>query len=271
MTALLGTKHIENRLHLLERAIAASPDGIVISDANAPDCPLIYVNPGFENITGYTASEIIGLNCRFLQGEDKQQPELEQLRNAVRTGQECCLTLRNYRRDGSLFWNELRIAPVRDEGGNLTHFIGVRRDITERKRAEELERQSQALRHSEIKNRALINAIPDLIFRLEENRRLVDVKAEKNRHNASESLAQPIEEVFPVEVAQKYLEKAAQALQTGEIQIFEYELCLYGNLCNYEARVVVDDSPGSLSHRSRYHRTQKGGTSQKRVCLYCQS
>ncbi|MDI9641844.1 PAS domain S-box protein [Geitlerinema splendidum] len=233
-------KHIENRLHLLERAIAASPDGIVISDANAPDCPLIYVNPGFENITGYTASEIIGLNCRFLQGEDRQQPELEQLRNAVRTGQECCLTLRNYRRDGSLFWNELRIAPVRDEGGNLTHFIGVQRDITERKRAEELERQSQVLRHSEIKNRALINAIPDLIFRLEENRRLVDVKAEKNRHNASESLAQPIEEVFPVEVAQKYLEKAAQALQTGEIQIFEYELCLYGNLCNYEARVVVD-------------------------------
>lgn len=230
------TKHNEDSLRLLERAIAASHDGISISDANAPDQPLIYVNPAFEQITGYTASEVLGHNCRFLQGEDRHQDALNQLRLALQQGQDCTVVLRNYRQDGTLFWNELRIAPVRDEQGNLTHFIGLQRDITERKQAEEVQRQSEALRHSEAKNRALINAIPDLIFRLEKEGTLVDVKTAENCDRADRK----IEEIFPHEIAQKYLACATQALQTQEIQIFEYDLSTNGDIQNYEARVVVN-------------------------------
>jgi PAS domain S-box-containing protein len=129
-------KQTEERLRLLERAIAASSSGIVITDAMLPDNPMIYINPGFERITGYGREEAIGKNCRFLQGTDKAQPSLDELRKAIRKGQECRVTVRNYRKDGTLFWNEFSISPVRDATGKLTHFIGIQTDITELKQAE---------------------------------------------------------------------------------------------------------------------------------------
>lgn len=127
----------EVRLGLLERAIAASRHGIIISDATQPDNPVIYVNQGFERITGYSAEEIVGKNCRFLQGSQNNQPALGELRRALLEERECLVTLQNYRQDGTVFWNELSISPVRDREGHLTHFIGVQADITERKEAEE--------------------------------------------------------------------------------------------------------------------------------------
>jgi PAS domain S-box-containing protein len=96
----------------------------------------VYVNPAFEETTGYAAEEAVGRNCRFLQGEDRDQPAVEELRRAVREGRHCTV-LRNYRKDGSLFWNELSIYPMRDEKGRVTNFVGVQNDITERIRAEE--------------------------------------------------------------------------------------------------------------------------------------
>ncbi|MFE1743884.1 PAS domain-containing protein [Coleofasciculus sp. H7-2] len=128
-------KRSEDRLRLLERAIAASSNGIVISDAQLPDIPVIYVNPAFELITGYSASETLGKNCRFLQGTDTAQPALEELRMALREPRECRVVLRNYRQDGSLFWNEFSIAPVRDALGRLTHYVGIQADITEERMA----------------------------------------------------------------------------------------------------------------------------------------
>ena len=125
-----------DRLRLLERAIAASSNGIVITDATLPDHPLVYINPGFERITGYRTEEVMGQNCRFLQGSDRDQPALTELRAALQEDRECCVVLRNYRKDGTLFWNEFSISPVRDATGNLTHYIGVHRDITQLKQAE---------------------------------------------------------------------------------------------------------------------------------------
>lgn len=124
-------KQTEAHLHLLERAIAASNNGIVITDAQQPDNPLIYANPSFEKMTGYTAAEVIGCNCRFLQGDNKDQPQLKELRAAIREGRESHIILRNYRKDGSWFWNELHISPVSDLHGQITHFVGVQNDITE--------------------------------------------------------------------------------------------------------------------------------------------
>jgi PAS domain S-box-containing protein len=127
-----------DKLRLLDRAVTASTNSIVITDPNQPDDPLVYVNPAFESTTGYPAEEALGRNCRFLQGEDRDQPVLEELRTAVREGRHCTVVLRNYRKDGALFWNELSVYPVRDEKGRITHFVGVQNDVTERIRAEEV-------------------------------------------------------------------------------------------------------------------------------------
>ena len=128
-------KQTEERLRLLERAIAASSNGIVLSDAQLPDCPVIFVNPAFESITGYSAAETIGKNCRFLQGTDKKQPALEELRAAIREERECRVVLRNYHKDGTLFWNEFSVSPVRDTTGRLTHYVGIQSDITQERTA----------------------------------------------------------------------------------------------------------------------------------------
>ncbi|MGA9382063.1 MAG: PAS domain S-box protein, partial [Phormidium sp.] len=130
-------KQIEETLKLRDRAIAASNNGIVITDARISHKPIIYVNPAFENITGYSAAEVLGTNSRFLQGKESKQAELKRLRTAICQGENCTVVLRNYRKDGSLFWNELSVSPIYDDDGILTHYIGIQTDITERKQAEE--------------------------------------------------------------------------------------------------------------------------------------
>ena len=139
----LERRSSEELRRLLDRAVTASSNGIVITDPKLPDNPIVYVNPAFEKTTGYTTGEAIGRNCRFLQGEDRDQPALEELRVAIQEGRECRATLRNYRRDGSPFWNELYISPVYDEEGRLINFVGVQNDVTEGRRTEEVLRGSE--------------------------------------------------------------------------------------------------------------------------------
>ncbi|HKH58064.1 MAG TPA: SpoIIE family protein phosphatase [Rubrobacter sp.] len=127
----------EEMRRLLGRAVAASSNGIVITDPKVPDNPIVYVNPAFEEISGYTAEEVRGRNCRFLQGDYREQPALDELREALTEGRECRVVLRNYRKDGTPFWNELYVSPVHDEDGRLTNFVGVQNDVTERRRIEE--------------------------------------------------------------------------------------------------------------------------------------
>ena len=117
---------------LLAQAINQSCDGITIADAKQQGFPLIYVNEGFERLTGYTAAEVIGKNYRILQGMDTEQPGLDTIRAAVAKEESCVVTLRNYRKDGSMFWNELSISPVHGADGKLTHYIGIQKDVTAR-------------------------------------------------------------------------------------------------------------------------------------------
>lgn len=130
-------KRTEEMLRLNDRAMAATSDGIVITDANQPGDIIIYCNPAFEKMTGYCRDEIVGQNCRFLQGPDTDPAVRAQIRLALMQEQECRTLLKNYRKDGTYFWNELAISPVKDANGQLTHFIGVQTDVTERKQAEE--------------------------------------------------------------------------------------------------------------------------------------
>jgi len=122
---------------LLDRAVAASPNGIVITDPKVPDNPIVYINPAFEKLSGYTSEEVRGRNCRFLQGDHRDQPALDELREALREERECRVVLRNYRKDGTPFWNELYVSPVHDEEGRLTNFVGVHNAITQRHGIEE--------------------------------------------------------------------------------------------------------------------------------------
>lgn len=129
-------KQDESELRLLKRGIEASPNGVVMADATKPHLPLVYVNSAFTEITGYTAEEALGQNCRFLQGEDSNPRAVEQIRLGISQYQDVQVLLRNYRRDGSLFWNQLSISPVFSDNGFCTHFIGIQQDITQQREQE---------------------------------------------------------------------------------------------------------------------------------------
>jgi diguanylate cyclase (GGDEF)-like protein/PAS domain S-box-containing protein len=116
------------------RLLDTSPEGVVLVDAQHPDRPVIYVNPGFEALTGYSAAELLGRNLRLLQADDREQDGRHRLREALRLGESCRVLLRNYRKDGTLFWNEMTVLPLLDAQGRVTHFAGHHRDAGERLR-----------------------------------------------------------------------------------------------------------------------------------------
>lgn len=138
-------EHDYDHLRLFEATATANIDGVTISDVTTADYPLVYVNPGFEVMTGYTAEEVIGRNCRFLQGNERDESTLERIREALRNEEPCRVTLRNFRKDGTLFWNELTMYPLRNEEGELTHYVGIQRDVTERKKLEAQFLQAQRM------------------------------------------------------------------------------------------------------------------------------
>ena len=130
-------KGIEEILNLRSEALQAAGNGIIICDALQKDNPIIYFNPAFQGLTGYGSDEILGRNCRFLQSDDTHQDNILKLREAIKGGESCQVTLRNYKKDGTLFWNELYINPIKNVHGLVTHYIGIQNDITKRKHAEE--------------------------------------------------------------------------------------------------------------------------------------
>lgn len=138
----LRRRRAEEASRLMGRAVEASVNGIALTDPQQPGNPLVYVNPAFERITGYAAGEVMGLDPCFLIGADHDQLGIGELEAAIAEGTEAAAVLRAHRKDGSLFWSELSVAPVRDADGRLTHFVCVINDVTERKIYEEtLERQ----------------------------------------------------------------------------------------------------------------------------------
>lgn len=122
---------------MLESALNASSNGIVITDNTQPDNPIIYCNQSFTDMTGYSINEIIGRNCRFLQKNDRNQEANKILSEAILKGEGSQIDIRNYRKDGSMFWNELTISPVYDQSGAVTHFVGMQNDVSRRKVAEQ--------------------------------------------------------------------------------------------------------------------------------------
>ena len=122
---------------LLQLVVDASNDGIVVAEQEGDDNILIYANPAFERLTGYGADDILYQDCRFLQAGDREQIGLELIRQAVHEHRPCRQVIRNYRKDGSLFWNELSITPVFNEADQLTYYIGIQKDVTEQVEAQQ--------------------------------------------------------------------------------------------------------------------------------------
>ncbi len=135
----------EADLRLRDRAIQAVSQGIVITDTNQPGHPIIFASSGFERITGYRSDEVLGKNCRFLQGKDTDKETVATLRESIAAGRACAVEILNYRKDGTPFWNALSLDPVHDEKGVLAHYVGVQNDITERRNLEDQLRQSQKM------------------------------------------------------------------------------------------------------------------------------
>ncbi len=124
---------VADRVVDLHRRLAdASPVGIAVVDATNPTHPLVYANQEFCNLTGYPLSELMGRNLRFLQGEDREQDQRHRLRVSLERGEPTRVLLRNYRKDGSLFWNEMSVVPLKDAQGFISHFAGFHRDAGER-------------------------------------------------------------------------------------------------------------------------------------------
>lgn len=126
----------ESAAMMRDRAVLATRVSFTITDPRSPDDPLVWVNPAFTETTGYSFDEAVGSNCRFLQGPDTDRAVVAEIRDALVDERPVTATLINYRRDGTPFWNELSISPMRDEAGTLTHFVGVQADVTARVEAQ---------------------------------------------------------------------------------------------------------------------------------------
>ena len=123
--------------YVLTQILDACVNGVTLSDPDLPDNPVVYANKAFEEISGYPQEEIVGRNCRFLQGGDRNQEELRTIREALKKHEACVVTLRNYRKNGELFFNRLAIRPLVDRDGNVIYYLGVQYDVTHQIRARE--------------------------------------------------------------------------------------------------------------------------------------
>jgi len=148
--------------------IEACPYGMILVDAQAVDMPIVYANAAFQRLTGYSQDEVIGHNCRFLQGDDRDQPDLDILRDAIKNEKACIVTLRNYRKDGTMFWNELHVSPIFDPDGQLTYFVGTQNDVTQHENALE------QLRTASANLRAMLDSSTQSFTLIDAHARVVD-------------------------------------------------------------------------------------------------
>lgn len=124
-------KRFNLRNEILLQLVESAQDGIVVAEKEGEDTILVYVNPAFEKLTGYSADEILYQDCRFLQGEDTNQEAVKLIRKSIDGQQSVRTVLKNYRKDGSIFWNELSVTPFYDELDHITYYIGIQKDVTD--------------------------------------------------------------------------------------------------------------------------------------------
>lgn len=211
---VLAREAAEAQLRLRNRALEATTTGILITDPHQPDNPIIYCNPAFTQLTGYAEHEALGRNCRFLQGPETDPAARYTMHAAVAAGESCRVTLRNYRKDGTPFWNDMKFAPVRDGTGRLTHFVGVQHDITA------LVTSEAALARSELRFQAFMNHGPAAAW-------ITDANGVMRYHNApylhmfrlstDVLVGKNIFELYDAPIAQQFLDNIRMVAASGEV------------------------------------------------------
>ena len=166
-------------LEVRDRALASATSGVVIADAVQEGMPIIYANPAFERLTGYGAAEIIGRNCRFLQGEATDPDSTVKMGAALREGRECRVTVLNYRKNGSTFWCEVHLAPVFDRHGSILQYVGVQNDVTDRVQAERELREQHDHAHHLASHDALTGLLNRRAFTKQAEKLLNDLRGEE--------------------------------------------------------------------------------------------
>jgi PAS domain S-box-containing protein/diguanylate cyclase (GGDEF)-like protein len=188
-------------------------DGIIIADMNELDTPLVWVNANFVTITGYNLAEAVGKNCRYLQGNDHMQPEIGALRDAIRDGKAAKVTLRNYRKDGTLFWNELTISPHKDPDGSISHYVGLTRDVTAAKEnVDRLIHEANIDRLTGLPNRYCFLEEIERIERPEDHRLLVAKLDIAQMHNVNSTYGYAAGDQILRQIALRLQSLAANAL-----------------------------------------------------------
>ncbi len=151
-TDITHIKNLVDQVSLQSNVLSVTMDGVLITDAKQADLPIIYANPAFSLMSGYPLEEILGKNCRFLNAGDSEQEGIDQMRSAIAYVEEIQVVVRNYRKDGSMFWNEIHLSPVFNSENELTHFVATSQNVTARIESEkalknakeEAERANQA-------------------------------------------------------------------------------------------------------------------------------
>ncbi len=199
-------------LALFQQAIAHSANGLIICDAQQPDLPIVYASPSFELLTGYCASEVIGKNCRFLQGEETEQIGLNDIRQAIASGTSCKVLLRNYRKSGQPFWNEVTLSPLMNEAGVVTHYVGTQIDISHYLET------FKALQESESRYRHLYEETPAMLHSVDLQGNIVSVShywLEKLGYQRQEVIGRPLVQ-FLTSASQQKIEHSLFSIEPGK-------------------------------------------------------
>jgi len=212
---------IRRKLELTRRAVDAAGEGVVISDARREDAPIIFANEAFLEMTGYEEDEILGRNCRFLQCEETDQRRVAEIREALEAEEPVTVELLNARKEGTRFWNHLSISPVRDETGQLTHFVGFQRDVTRRVEAERELREHQ--RRLERYKMIVENTTDAVVVKDAEGRYQLVNESFEHLVGASESeiIGKTAEEVFGSEIGREIRRRGRKTMEAGAIRSYE--------------------------------------------------
>ena len=198
---------------IFRQVIDRAASSLIICDASQIDLPIVYASPGFEALTGYTAEEVIGRNCRFMQGDDRSQIGLGDIRSAIASGTSCKVLLRNYHKSGRAFWNEITISPIRDDSGTVIYYAGAQVDVSHYLET------FKALQESELRYQHLYEETPAMLHSIDEQGCIVNVShywLEKLGYEQNEVIGQPIS-TFLTKASNGKMAKVHSRMQPDEV------------------------------------------------------
>ncbi|MFB6284420.1 MAG: PAS domain S-box protein [Halobacteria archaeon] len=225
VTEIDEIKNREQELRRKTRAIDEAPVGVIITDPGMEDNPITYVNDAFLELTGCSEDQVLGRNCRFLQGDETSAGKVEMLRQAIDNEEPVTVDIRNYRDSGEMFWNRLSVSPVYDSEGELINFVGFQQDITKQKnnqrRIKEIKNRFEALFKSTPNGIAIANSDGEFVMW---NQAMTEIFG----YEKEEMVGKPIVEIIPENMRQQHLDSFNEYIDTGEGKIMGETVELVG-------------------------------------------